>query len=767
MSGPTARRPSPAHVCLRLRRPDELVERTRWLFFVCVLVSLGLTALGAVPQAGAWSLTLLAVSSAALAGSWVHQYLARRATLVLDVSDVLATALFALACPEPAVAIGMILSALWFRAVYGRTRAVGGYAIGMSLALVASTVCWDVVPGHATSTPAGPVLGALPVMLLNAVVARHLARGLFEREQAQAREAALAALGSRLLGVTDLNLIRRWAWQAAEAICRATPGLRVTVLTADGEDVDVAGHAGAFLRRPPALPRDLLPLDGVPGEPLPFAAPAALTEAAGTAGAWLSIPVPDRPRRVMLVGGSPVVPHEGLVAVRSMVNQVALAMGLSDAHRDLQQRAHTDALTGLANRAVFSAALAEALRGGDGAWVLFLDLDDFKLVNDALGHVAGDRLLGHLGARLTGVLRRQDLCARLGGDEFAILLREADEDDARVLGRRVVDVLSTPVQLAEGTARIGASVGAAAVRPGASETEIVQQADLAMYAAKSAGKNRVQVFHPGLLRSDETARLAVELRAAADNGELLLFYQPIVSVADGRCAAVEALVRWAHPTRGVLAPDSFLDVAEQTGAIVAIGEHTLRQACADGQRWADLGHPVPVHVNASATQLAHPRFVEVVRECLARESMDPRLLVVEITESTVLDSPAVHATLDELVGLGVGLALDDFGTGYASLTTLRSLPIDTVKIDKSFVARSASEPADQVVVEAIVQMAGRLGLHTVAEGVETPAQQRYLEGAGIDAVQGYLHLAPVPAGEFTTWLCGSPGRSAAARATMA
>ncbi|MCW2676400.1 MAG: putative Diguanylate kinase [Modestobacter sp.] len=766
MSRPT-RRPAPARVCLRLRRPDDLVERTRWLFFVCVLVALVLTDLGAVPQAGVWSLTLLVGSSAALVGSWVHRYLAQRAAPLLDVSDVLATALFALACPQPAVAYGMTFSALWFRAVYGRTRAVGAYATGMSLAMVSSLLWWDVVPGHATSTPADPVLGALPVMLLNAVVARHLARGLFEREQAQARDAALAAVGSQLLGVTDRDLIQRWAWQAADAICRATPGLRVAVFNADGEDVEVVGHAGAFLHPPPALPRDLLPLDGVAGEPRPFPAPAALTAAAGHA-AWMSIPVPDRPGRVMLVGAASAVPHEGLVAIRSLVNQVALAMGLSDAHRDLQQRAHTDALTGLANRAVFSTALADSLRCDDSAWVLFLDLDDFKLVNDALGHVAGDRLLGQLGARLTGVLRRQDLCARLGGDEFAILLREADEDDARALGRRVVEVLSTPVQLAEGTARIGASVGATAVRRGASETEIVQQADLAMYAAKSAGKNRVQVFHPGLLRSDETARLAVELRAAADNGELLLSYQPIVSVADGRCAAVEALVRWAHPTRGLLAPDSFLDVAEQTGAIVPIGEYSLRQACADGQRWAELGHPVPVHVNASATQLAHPRFVEVVRGCLAREGMDPQLLVVEITESTVLDSPAVQATIDELVRLGVGLALDDFGTGYSSLTTLRSLPIDTVKIDKSFIAGSASEPADQAVVEAIVQMAGRLGLHTVAEGVETHAQQRYLEDVGIDAVQGYLHLAPVPAGEFTAWLCGSPGsRSAAARATVA
>ena len=315
------------------------MERTRWLFFVCVLVALVLTDLGAVPQAGVWSLTLLVGSSAALVGSWVHRYLAQRAAPLLDVSDVLATALFALACPQPAVAYGMTFSALWFRAVYGRTRAVGAYAIGMSLAMVSSLLWWDVVPGHATSTPAGPVLGALPVMLLNAVVARHLARGLFEREQAQARDAALAAVGSQLLGVTDRDLIQRWAWQAADAICRATPGLRVAVFNADGEDVEVVGHAGAFLHPPPALPRDLLPLDGVAGEPRPFPAPAALTAAAGHA-AWLSIPVPDRPGRVMLVGAASAVPHEGLVAIRSLVNQVALAMGLSDAHRAARGGGH-------------------------------------------------------------------------------------------------------------------------------------------------------------------------------------------------------------------------------------------------------------------------------------------------------------------------------------------------------------------------------------------------------------------------------------------
>jgi EAL domain-containing protein (putative c-di-GMP-specific phosphodiesterase class I) len=280
----------------------------------------------------------------------------------------------------------------------------------------------------------------------------------------------------------------------------------------------------------------------------------------------------------------------------------------------------------------------------------------------------------------------------------------------------------------------------------------VQHADIAMYAAKAAGKNRVQAFSPTLLDISATAALEAELRKAVDDGQFVVHYQPIVSATDGRCLAVEALVRWAHPTRGLLPPAEFLDVAEHTGVVIPIGEQVLRQACADAARWQDDGAPVALHVNASPSQLAHPHFVTVVRECLAEHALAPKQLIVEITESTVLDSPAVHATVDVLAGLGVGLAVDDFGTGYSALTTLRTLPVDIVKIDKSFVAGAATEVADQAVLEAIAQMADRLGLQTVAEGVECVEQQEFVERAGITAVQGYLHLPPVPAAAFAAWL---------------
>jgi EAL domain-containing protein (putative c-di-GMP-specific phosphodiesterase class I) len=223
--------------------------------------------------------------------------------------------------------------------------------------------------------------------------------------------------------------------------------------------------------------------------------------------------------------------------------------------------------------------------------------------------------------------------------------------------------------------------------------------------------------------------------------------------------AVEALVRWEHPTRGLLSPPQFLDVAERTGLIVALGEHVLRRACADVRDWSDDGRPLLVHVNASPTQLAHPRFLPSVREALAESDLEPERLVVEITESSALDSPGARAAIDELAAMGVGVAVDDFGTGYSALSLLRTVPLDIVKIDKSFVAGAATEPADQAVLSAIVRLARDLGLVTVAEGVEDADQQRFVERAGITAVQGYLHLRPVPAGELASWLA-DPARRA-------
>ncbi|MCZ2837546.1 GGDEF domain-containing protein [Modestobacter sp. VKM Ac-2985] len=489
--------PPPATRWSVFRRPADLVERTRWLFCAAALVSLVLTSLGAVPGAETWQLAAITGAVAALVTSWLHRYATARAPLALDLLDAVAICVFALASPVPAAALGVTFAALWFRAVYGRTWETGAYTAAQCAGLVAALALWEVVPGHATAAPAAPLLGALPIAPLLAVVARHLALVLQEHQLAQAWDATLARLVGQLLGVTDVEQIRQRGWEAVEHICRLTPGLSVVLVEDDGALLVVQRSAGSVRQLPPTLNRTPaaagLAAAAVAHQPWRITPPRQLVACTGGAGSWAAIPMPDEPGRHLLLGGRYLRP-EGMVAIQSLVNQVSLAVRATSAHRELEVQARTDALTGLANRSSFSAALAAATAGPAGdPWVLFVDLDDFKPVNDQLGHAAGDELLRAVGARLAGVVRAPGLCARLGGDEFAVLVHAADAGEAEALGRRLVEVASDPVQLAAGTARVGASVGAACVLPGVSWTSTLQQADLAMYAAKAAGKNRVQV----------------------------------------------------------------------------------------------------------------------------------------------------------------------------------------------------------------------------------------------------------------------------------
>ena len=276
-----------------------------------------------------------------------------------------------------------------------------------------------------------------------------------------------------------------------------------------------------------------------------------------------------------------------------------------------------------------------------------------------------------------------------------------------------------------------------------------------MYAAKANGKARIQVFEPGLLRSD-ASQVAFErqLAAATTNGELVVHYQPVLSLPEMRCTAVEALVRWQHPERGLLYPADFIQVAERIGAIRAIGAHVLRCACADTATWRDAhpSSPLAVHVNVSALQLDDDGFIDSVTQCLTDAALPPDQLVLEITETVVISSLAAIDRLNALAAHGVTLAIDDFGTGYSALTTLRTLPVRIVKIDRSFVAGSTVNPEDRAVTEAVVKMAAQMGLQTIAEGVERVDQQRFLEEIGADGVQGFLYLRPTTAKEFGAWL---------------
>jgi len=509
----------PGRLAVLMHRPADLVPRVRWLFFLCSVGSLALTTAAVLVGAGTLSLVMIIGAVTALFASWLQRHLTQRAWLAFDVTDVLAVLLFAVACPRPVLAFGLAFPAIWYRAVYGRTREVAGYVVAVCLALTAALRLWPLVPGHDAPIAALAVLGNVPTLLLTAVVVRHLVLSLFEREKDQQRDAVLAALSSRLIGVTEGRQVLDAAWHTAQGICETVPGLCAAVLHDEGDVLRVTGTAGDFLSQPTTLPRDLLPPTGAGTGPHPVVPPAELVRSGGFADEWLLLTAPDDSASHLLLGAAGGVPTAGTVAARSMLNQVALALRSSTAHQALRAQALTDGLTGLANRAAFCASLAAALDSpGTESWVLFLDLDDFKVVNDTLGHLAGDRLLAHLGSALTGTLRQTDLCARLGGDEFAVLLPGTSEAEARALGRRLVELISTPVPLPEGIARIGASIGAARVRPGATETEVVHEADLAMYAAKATGKNRVQFFSSSLLAAEPVPTRPVRPLAPAAGG---------------------------------------------------------------------------------------------------------------------------------------------------------------------------------------------------------------------------------------------------------
>jgi diguanylate cyclase (GGDEF)-like protein len=745
----------PARVGAALRRSGGLVEQTRRLFAVSVVLSM----LSVLPkplltmEAGLWPVA----GSAALVAvaGWVRRYRTRRDPLGADFVEVGALVAMAVAFPVAVTVYVFAFAAIWFRALYGSPARAVLYCGLVSLGLMAAAPVWARVHDGDPVAQAISMAVPLPALWLTMLVARALARSLFAREQAQRRDAARVELGHRLIGRTERAGIRADGRRCLAALCAATPGMRAMVLVAGPDGAVVHDHAGWSDPPPARLPAALLPGGGPTPTPTD-----GLRELFGAGTGWSVLTLPGDSAGWIALGAPGAVPAEAVIAVQSLANQVALALRTSEAHRELAAQALVDPLTGLANRAAFTAALerqrAEHAPGVEVPFaVLFLDLDDFKTVNDRMGHPAGDELLRQVAARLRGGLRPRDVCARLGGDEFAVLMPDSG-DTAHAVAHRLVERVSAPVPLNGCTVRVAASVGLAFGSAGLTAEELVQRADTAMYAAKARGKNRVEAFDPGLLGGP--APFEAELATAAAGGQLVVHYQPIVSVVDEQCVAVEALVRWQHPSRGLLSPAEFVPAAERTGDIVAIGAHVLRQACAEGAAWAGPAGPLAVHVNVSAAQLSDGGFREVVRGCLADTGLAGGRLVLEITESAVLDSPAIGPALDGLIELGALIAIDDFGTGYSALTTLRTLPLDIVKIDRSFLAGFPDRPADGVAVEAIVELAGRLGLRIVAEGVERADQQLFLRRVGADAAQGYLHLRPVPAAEFVAWLAGRDQR---------
>ncbi len=432
--------------------------------------------------------------------------------------------------------------------------------------------------------------------------------------------------------------------------------------------------------------------------------------------------------------------------------------------RELSLRAFQDPLTGLANRVLFEErtrqAAARSQRTGQGAAVLLIDLDDFKEVNDTLGHAAGDELLAKVGKRLTAVLGTEHVPARLGGDEFAALVEDVTEPaEPERLAERVLGALAEPVRVGTHLVSTRASIGVAMVVAASDGEDLVRQADLALYAAKGAGKGQWRRYQSELHTAvAERMRLRAELDRAVERDEFTLHYQPIVALAGGETAGFEALVRWDHPERGLLAPAYFITVAEETGMIVPIGECVLRSAIATAAGWYQrclAGSAVPPYlsVNVSARQFRTPGFVAMVRRELARAGLPPRYLMLEITESLLLrDDEQVWSDLGELRATGVRVAIDDFGTGYSSLSYLRQVPIDVLKIDKSFIDTASSSPRQRALVDGIVRLADTLGLVVVAEGIEREADRDLLVSIGCRYGQGYLFARPMSYEDAVTWL---------------
>ncbi len=420
---------------------------------------------------------------------------------------------------------------------------------------------------------------------------------------------------------------------------------------------------------------------------------------------------------------------------------------------ELRHQAYHDSLTGLANRSLFenrlSHAVAIAQRSARGFAVLFLDVDDFKMINDSLGHALGDDLLRGVAGRISAILRPTDTAARLGGDEFAVLLEtDSSDQDARLVADRILESLTYPFTIGDRELRVTASIGVALTSLGAGVEELLRNADIAMYAAKADGGAAVRTFEPDMHdRAVERLELTGELRAAIEAGEFVLEYQPIVTAESGRVVGVETLVRWRHPRRALMGPDKFIGLSEDTGLIVPLGRWILETACAQSSQWrqARPDLDLALSVNVSTRQLRDPGFVTGVCQTLSATGFPARLLILEITEGVLIgDSDAAVARLRELREIGVRIAIDDFGTGYSSLSHLRHLPVDTLKIDKSFVDDIERDPNQAKLARGIVNLGESLGLEIVCEGVERPEQLRELIGAGSPLVQGFLFHPPLP-----------------------
>jgi diguanylate cyclase (GGDEF)-like protein len=435
-----------------------------------------------------------------------------------------------------------------------------------------------------------------------------------------------------------------------------------------------------------------------------------------------------------------------------------------EAELGLRRLAHSDSLTGLANRLYLANRIDDAVEqlhvtdtDSAGIALLLLDLDGFKAVNDSFGHALGDELLTMVARRLRGSLRPNDVGARLGGDEFAVLLEGVDHEQALVAAHRVLAAISTPFVLSRSTVAISASIGLVHATDARDSQDLMRDADVAMYRAKADGKSRVVSFERSMQdRVMTRLRLETELRRSADRGDFVLHYQPLIDLDTLSVVGVEALIRWLHPTRGLLPPVEFIDVAEDTGLIVPIGRWVIEQATRDAATWQSVsGRPLSIAVNLSPRQLHDPELITCTANALADAGVAAETLIIEITENLLLkDAELARSRLAALRELGVKVAVDDFGTGYSSLAYLDQYPVDILKIDRSFVDPLGGNARSAALVRSIIDMASALEIDAIAEGVEDADQLATLQSLGCRLAQGFFFARPRPAVEIAGLLDG-------------
>ncbi|MBJ7330328.1 MAG: EAL domain-containing protein [Solirubrobacteraceae bacterium] len=605
-------------------------------------------------------------------------------------------------------------------------------------------------------------------------------RAAQELEHRLEQQSAVALLGERALAGMPVNDLMR---EACEAVSR-TLGVPIAIVLEfehGSSDFLVAAGVGtnpgtlgarfmppvdvrrAAIRQLGRGPQRFVDLDDEPEGV--FTGP--LREHGVVSGVGVPVGERDRPMGMLCAYSTEqrVFTDDDTNLLQAISHVLAAAIAARRAEDQARHDAMHDPLTGLPNRVLFSDRLTQALarseRDGSPLAVLLLDIDRFKLINDSLGHVVGDELLREVAPRLSGAIRPSDTVARLGGDEFAVLCEDLeDEREAQEMAERLGACFLRPFALGGEQQFATASVGLVVANGHAGAEELLRDADAAMYRAKEAGRGRYELFDEGM-RSRAVARLQVEneLRRALDREELRLYFQPIHDLNLGAIASCEALVRWNHPDRGLVGPDQFIPVAEESGLIVPLGAWVLQRACRQLARWR---HAVPgaehlrLTINLSARQVAQPDIVDTVSEAIADAGLDPSDIGLEITEHVLIeDAESTADTLRRLQRLGVRLVIDDFGTGYSSLSYLKRYPIEVLKIDRSFIDGIADdESGDLAIVTAIVRMASALGVDVIPEGVETQAQLDRLRELGCQYAQGFLLDRPLPPDELESRLRG-------------